>query len=515
MKASFIIFVIFALAICAAEEIETRKIVKKSSAVDNKSTSELRTEVPETETIAVALIKETTSPSDATTITSASTTILPVPDVAASSSTVEPFTVISTTTENTQVEDLSAELSAVNFPAQSLMTEPNSESSTSLPDSLLQIPDDGGLDVVSPPEMNNIIPLGHNPKRKVVYINQQQNGKLNVQLELSDVSVIVIPNQRDPQMSLLNILFKSAQKSNEVKTKEENELNEQYSKYKLPVRPTEDIYNFGANNAALVESRAPYKVDISSTMGQQSHPAVDIMPNGHQHLIPQQQFQPQFARSPIMQLLKPIPFAIHPAPGQLPQSNRIFKRSTGSRMLITDDGIPGDGENSVNEELTESIFNNFDHDDDLNGFAESDRSEFVLLGATENCGPGRKRNSYQICVSDPNWESDWESGWEWNVTSSSISPYLIGANKKTEQKILRVSNLKIGSRGSAAMNFWSQKRNRFEMVDGKKEKTIVINNGAFVQNKHTLILFTSFSCENMKKSIVATNLAVEWWLSSA
>lgn len=47
------------------------------------------------------------------------------------------------------------------------------------------------------------------------------------------------------------------------------------------------------------------------------------------------------------------------------------------------------------------------------------------------------------------------------------------------------------------------------MVDGKKEKTIVINNGAFVQNKHTLILFTSFSCENMKKSIVATNLAVE------
>lgn len=416
MKTSLVIFVIFALAMCAAEEIETRKTVKKSAAVDSKSVLELRTEAPETETIAVAVIKETTMSSDAlsssealssTTITSASTTILPVPEMAISP-TAQPSTASPTSTEDVQVEDLSGEFSQVIVPSLTV-TEPE-PSSSSEPESFFEVPDDddGINHSVSTPEMNNVIPLVQNPKRKLVYINQQQNGKLNVQLELSDVSVIVIPNQ-SPQLSLLNLLFKSAQKSNEVKTKEENELNEQYSKYKLPVRSAEEIYSFGPSNAPMVESRAPYKVDISSTMGQQSHPAVDISPNGHQHLIPQQQFQPQFARSPIMQLLKPIPFTIHPAPGQLPQSNRIFKRSIGSRMLVADDETPGDGENSVNDELTESIFNTFDNDADLNDYPESDRSEFVLLGATENCGPGRTRNSYQICVADPNWESD---GWE-------------------------------------------------------------------------------------------------------
>lgn len=414
MTTIFVIFVIFALAISAAEEIERKKTVKKSSAVDSKIVPELRTEVPETEATTGGVVQESTLAlvlglETLASTTQQSTTKTAATEVALSSATThQPSTAPSTTTTKTAVEetDLSGEAAAANFPT--LVTEVKPDATSTSETDTFVTPDNDGQDSVSSVGSNNVIPLDQNPKRKVVYINQRQNGKLNVQLELSDVSVIVIPNQKDPQLSLLNLLFKSAQKSNEKK--DENESNDQYSKYKLQsVRPVEENYNYGSSNMPLVESRAPYKVDISSTMGQQSQPAVDISPNGHHHSIPQQRFQPQFARSPIMQLLKPIPFTIHPGPGQIPQSNRIFKRSTGSRMLVADDDIPGGGENSVNDELTESIFNNFDNNDDLNDYGESERSEFVLLGATENCGPGRRRNSYQICISDPSWE---EIGWE-------------------------------------------------------------------------------------------------------
>lgn len=166
--------------------------------------------------------------------------------------------------------------------------------------------------------------------------------------------------------------------------------HDEYSKYKPSLRPTDDsFHHFGSTGMPpFIESRAPYKVDISSTLGQQL-PAVEITPNAHQ----QYAAPPQIARSPIMQLLKPIPFTIQTAPGHSPHSNRIFKRSIDSRLLGIDDEIPND-----EDELTESIFNSLDKNEEFNGIDRLDGSEFVLLGATENCGPGRRRNSYQICV---------------------------------------------------------------------------------------------------------------------
>ena len=230
-------------------------------------------------------------------------------------------------------------------------------------------------------------PESEKPKRKVIYINQQQNGKLNVHLELSDVSVIVIPNQKDPQLSLLNLLFKSAQKSrlqNEEQKKKENALsdhNDDYSKYKLPVRSSDDVYHHV--NMPNVESRVPYKVDISSAMAHQPQPAVEIMP----HTL-----QPQ-VRSPILQLLKPIQQA-----ASITKSHKIFKRSVDSFL---DEEVLTDRENLINQDgevLTESIFNRLENEgfDDISD--DRGDSDFILLGASENCGPGRKRNSYQICV---------------------------------------------------------------------------------------------------------------------
>lgn len=394
LRISFTLIVILAVAFTAAEEIETRKTVKKASAVDAKDLDDPITDSAERQTIQIEVIKETT-PSASTAVvtqestTEKSTTLIEEPTTKAA---VESTTVAEVISSTSEIVSSVSEISQV----------PEVDSTYESPDS----------EEDSSPDLNNILPLSETPKRKVIYINQQQNGKLNVHLDLSDVSVIVIPNKNDPQLSLLNLLFKSAQKSNsrnEAKKKEEIantvDHHDEYSKYKQSVRVSDETFSLGSPNMPLVESRIPYKVDISSTLGQHSQPAVEIMPNSHHHLSPSagEQFQPQFARAPIMQLLKPLPYAIHAAAGQKPQSNhRIFKRSIDSRLFRVDTEIPNGGENSVNYDddgLTESIFNSLYSEEDLNAYDHQDESEFILLGASENCGPGRKRNSYQICVS--------------------------------------------------------------------------------------------------------------------
>jgi hypothetical protein len=374
MKRSLIVFVIFAAAIISAEELETRKTVKKAAAIDLKNELEARTEESEVVTIKVEVVKETsTAP-----LTTTTAKVVPIVQDSTTEKVVETSPI--TSQETLAASPTTAASSSTNIAASTTESSDSNESegddneSSSLP-----------------------------PKRKVLYLNQQQNGRLNVHLELSDVSLIVVPKSKDPQLSLLNLLFKSAQKSNmkkkEQEMKVEHHSHDEYSKYKHSIRPSDESYqHLGSTVMPFIESRAPYKVDISSTLGQQSQPAVDIMPNSHQQHAAPQQFQSQFARSPIMQLLKPIPYTIQTAPGQSPHSNRIFKRSIDSRLLGIDDEIPSD-----EDELTESVFNSLDnHEEDINGIDRFDGSDFVLLGATENCGPGRKRNSYQICVAVDN-----------------------------------------------------------------------------------------------------------------
>ena len=234
------------------------------------------------------------------------------------------------------------------------------------------------------------------PRKKLLYINQQQSGKFNVHLELNDVSLIVVPNRNDPQLSLLNLLLRSAQKSNNLKKNEHKEVekkdnqSEDNAKVKLAVTSHENEYSkFKSDDHPYVsptsdsymdiESRiAPYKVDISSTLKQPS--SVEILPNSN-----------LMARSPLMKLLKPLPIAA--------QHPRVFKRSIDTHFFDFDSPVLHDKSISSSDreedELTESITNSLENNNNVNDIASSD---FFLLGAVENCGPGRKRNSYQICV---------------------------------------------------------------------------------------------------------------------
>ncbi|KAG5681228.1 hypothetical protein PVAND_010682 [Polypedilum vanderplanki] len=143
-------------------------------------------------------------------------------------------------------------------------------------------------------------------------------------------------------------------------------------------------------NEPSIESRAPYRVDISSTLGQQ--PVVDIMNNG------KFQSQSEYARSPMVKLLKPI---------TMQQSHgRIFRRSIDASFLRFNPDVLDDrniSQNNSNDEEQELI-NSLESNQNINGVENQEElidnggGGFVLLGAVEDCGPGRRRNSYMICV---------------------------------------------------------------------------------------------------------------------
>lgn len=225
-------------------------------------------------------------------------------------------------------------------------------------------------------------PSSEPPKRKTVLINQQQNGKMNVQLELSDVSVIVIPNQKEnPQLSLLNLLFKSAQKrQNEERKKEESALkstsssgshigdyhHDQYSKIHSMRPSADENYTHDLKSEPFIESRAPYRVDISSTLVQQTHPTIEISPNSQPRMLKKRSID-----------------------------SRLLGIIAGAPTAETTSWMEADENELGGEEPIANILRGSEEDEDL---IHRHESEFSLLGAVENCGPGRRRNSYQICV---------------------------------------------------------------------------------------------------------------------
>lgn len=193
-------------------------------------------------------------------------------------------------------------------------------------------------------------------KRKVLYINQQQNGKLNVQLELKDVSVFIVPKHKDPQASLLNLLFKNAQKPI-INVENKKPFNGDYSKFTMPVASLEENDRIAPD----IESRTPYRVDISSTLGQTP---LDII-----------------TQPPTYHHLKIMPAIVQ---------SRKLRRSIDTRLHVMD--------YNTQEQPFNEISDGSDYEETDFADKHAIGDDFVLLGAVENCGPGRRRNSYQICV---------------------------------------------------------------------------------------------------------------------
>lgn len=212
--------------------------------------------------------------------------------------------------------------------------------------------------------------------------------------------IVFVPSKPSSQLSLLELLMKSAartqgkssnkkikklQKVHEVQNLQERLSDQQPFEY-LQHKQNSPLYH--SIPQTFVESRSPYKVDIDSTLGHESQ-YMEILPST---------FQGYTRQSPVLQLLKNMPHQ-----GNYNKGYRNYRSIDDSLY-----GFSG-GEGVENTDLDEDDLNNTDvnefnslntHDtegiSDIGHISDIDGG-FKLLGAVEQCGPDRLRDSYGIC----------------------------------------------------------------------------------------------------------------------
>lgn len=210
--------------------------------------------------------------------------------------------------------------------------------------------------------------------RNNILYDQRQEGNLNVRLDLENITVIFVPAKKNTQLSLIDLLMKSSHLlQNKNNDKQKSSLKKQNQNEYLQYNNDEPAHHYKQLQNQFIESRSPYKVEISSTLNQAT---VDISPNAQQNTDPSAiNFHPQFARS------API---------------RRIKRSIDDTLYATYyDQVKEVGNVSNKFSDFSKFINTLDRNiDDVSNESDSD---LILIGATEQCGPGSRRDSYGVC----------------------------------------------------------------------------------------------------------------------
>ena len=210
--------------------------------------------------------------------------------------------------------------------------------------------------------------------RKNILYDQRQEGNLNVRLDLENITVIFVPAKKNTQLSLIDLLMKSSQLLQNKQTgKQKGSLKKKAQHEYLQYKNDEPAHDYKQLQNQFIESRSPYKVEISSTLNQGT---VDITPNAQQNTDSSaMNFQPQFARS---------------------SSITRNKRSIDDTLYATYYDQDRDLSNMNNKFSDYSkLINTLDRNvDDVSNESDTD---LILIGATEQCGPGSRRDSYGVC----------------------------------------------------------------------------------------------------------------------
>lgn len=237
-------------------------------------------------------------------------------------------------------------------------TEPESLTETSSEES----------SIIQTSEVSPISSQSSSTQRKNILYDQRQEGNLNVRLDLENITVIFVPAKKNTQLSLIDLLMKSTHLlQNKKIDKQKSSLKKQNQNEYLQYINDEPTHHYKQLQNQFIESRSPYKVEISSTLNQAT---VDISPNAQQNTDSSaMDFQPQFARA---------------------------KRSIDETLYATFDQEEDFG-NDSNKAFSDfsKLINTLDRNID-NVSHESD-SDLILIGATEQCGPGSRRDSYGVC----------------------------------------------------------------------------------------------------------------------
>ncbi|XP_058819467.1 uncharacterized protein LOC131682187 [Topomyia yanbarensis] len=273
--------------------------------------------------------------------------------------------------------------------------------------------------------------------RKTITFDQRQEGKFNIRADLENFVIVVVPSSPSAGISLLDLLNRSGQKKQQKKKSAHRKGTKNHSGQKKSQHITPEVVVLDdvqsqarVSNEEFIEGRTPYKVDISST-GRSSSSGPP---------------------SPIYRVVRPFTLNVEqptssnmirfPAPSgnyydsavreskSLPvpamfdediRTNTVFAILTnnnnngdGGINPIKDDGTDDDNYLMMEQrtyldlpDSPDSSFASLEYplsDVDMmklqlqedNG-GNGDGWELKLLGAQEQCGPDRKRDSYGVC----------------------------------------------------------------------------------------------------------------------
>lgn len=295
------------------------------------------------------------------------------------------------------------------------------------------------------------------PPRRVITFDQRQEGKYNIRADLENFMIVVIPSSPASGASLLDLLSRTNQKKSHHGGKYSHhkkylapskpttpEDNNPESSRRVPTDTTEDEavrrYQTAAAKQHFIEGRTPYHVDISSSgeLQQPQNRRLDATPMLRRSSLYGRSNSPVYRLLPTDsadQVMAVLPIKGNHAvtilgvdgggdgntgeaggvagPRRLIRSltsyvnqNEVYHNSVVNRGPIDEDSTNNEVESNRGfVDLTDTS-NSFDslnvgNVDRFAGATDDGDGDgwdrLTLLGAQEQCGPDRRRDSYGVC----------------------------------------------------------------------------------------------------------------------
>ncbi|GAB0095330.1 hypothetical protein DMENIID0001_106970 [Sergentomyia squamirostris] len=276
----------------------------------------------------------------------------------------------------------------------------------------------------APGQMNPTFPVmpsrpEFEQKRKMIFYDQRQSGKYNIRADLDNFMIMVIPSSPTSSASLLDFLMRGAMRRNQAKNAPKKKkkgtkihklsvVKNQAVDHHVEIAGPKDspIHTIPPHQTAIVdhfiEGRTPYKVDISSTARTDPEAKIELIPSKIPvlRIVPPSEEEDTNSGNEYRSWVFPsdsFRIAKSLSTSAIDQLN-IASNSVAAGLLPTHVPAPTDDEDVV---LTGDTQNSFDSlTKDAYGVPDKQYNEdweWKLLGAQEQCGPDRKRDSYGIC----------------------------------------------------------------------------------------------------------------------
>lgn len=306
----------------------------------------------------------------------------------------------------------------------------------------------GHSTTITAEQTTTVAPMPTSKPRKTITFDQRQEGKFNIRADLENFVIVVVPSSPSAGISLLDLLNRSGQKHQQKKKSGHRKNTKNHAQKKVSHATPEVVVldesqsHARVANEEFIEGRTPYRVDISSTArssnSEQPSPIYRVVRPFNFHVEqptssnmvhfpePSGNYYPNTVRE-SKSLLGPAPYQDEI------RTNTVYTILTtnnnnygdGAIQDIEDDGTGGDEEvdddgddnylmmeQRTYLDLPASSFDSLEYprsdvdmmklqlqgdNERVGGGDVGGEWELKLLGAQEQCGPDRKRDSYGVC----------------------------------------------------------------------------------------------------------------------